>query len=549
MRKKKKWRKHIKEMFFVAGAIILALLFLYVFIFVDFGAKLSPDSEYRTRVPQVEDEEAWYGVFTESKLLIEDTTLGVIVPNDPETFIDLNSFYNGLKLVKDPQNIVLIGGAKNSSTYPIEVCSECIVETEFGVVEILSELAEGLDDRNIARIADTSFSENVSVLNQMPFIKNYFPNANVLPVAINSNAEVEDIIKLRDFLDKNLLGDSLVIASVNFSDQLFKSAADLHDKSAIDTINNFEFDNISSLDTESPTTLYAILSFMEKWGQTKGNLIHTFNTQELTSDPLEKTKSYMFWTFSEMEKQVKRGVSILSTGKLFDEAELYLMNDWNLPEDYDPVKDQSAIKQLRDIRENDDRFLKGFDFLAFDLAETGCENFSQNEMEIAFCKFSEESEESGDEMFSVIYENAIKSDLVYLIYEYAGDELTTDRRKIAESFIANGVDVFVGRGIKEMTPMKYYKGGLVFYSLGDFLTSSKLANELTSNSRGLMIGLYISPTEYNIHLFPIEIISGYPKYIPLDERIKFFTEYSNELTLPMKSLNTDIVNGVFTIYR
>jgi poly-gamma-glutamate capsule biosynthesis protein CapA/YwtB (metallophosphatase superfamily) len=72
-----------------------------------------------------------------------------------------------------------------------------------------------------------------------------------------------------------------------------------------------------------------------------------------------------------------------------------------------------------------------------------------------------------------------------LLYQFSGEDLTNKRKSLAKKMADSGADVFVGRGIKEVTPFENYKGKSMFYS-----------------SKDIIIGLYFTPDKIDLYQFP-----------------------------------------------
>jgi len=96
-------------------------------------------------------------------------------------------------------------------------------------------------------------------------------------------------------------------------------------------------------------------------------------------------------------------------------------------------------------------------------------------------------------------------DFVYLLYQFSGSELTDSRKRLAQKFVDSGVDVFVGRGIKELVPVERYPDGVLMYSLGDFIT------EDGESSVGEIVGVYLTEGKIDVYEFLVEVVEGRPR--------------------------------------
>ncbi len=80
-------------------------------------------------------------------------------------------------------------------------------------------------------------------MNILPFIKQYFPNAKIIPFLIPANFSLDKTKKVAESLNKIMSDNSFVLASVDWSHYLPKNVADFHDAKSIRVFLNFEREN------------------------------------------------------------------------------------------------------------------------------------------------------------------------------------------------------------------------------------------------------------------------------------------------------------------
>lgn len=504
------------------------------------------------------DERMWEHIFDVNEpYVFESAPLGVVIPHHLAAAFEIARFYHGLADVVTPETIFIIGpNHYEEGKADIQTCLNCIYASTEGDVEVNIEMVNKLVDDGIAKAGDEYFVQEHAIFSHTPFIKNYFPEAKIVPIMVNWKMPLMEVRRLSDWLDKNLPENSLVIASVDFSHYISWEAADFHDQSSFATISNFDYDNIYDLEIDSPSTIYTLLELMEKRGYVKAERLEHTNLGQYLSEPAVETTSHQYFAFYEpmieedevYEPELVQGASILSVGTMPDNNDLGLITDWDWDPEYDHASDTTSKRFLRDIKGREDRFLSGVDYLVFDLKDDECRIEEQNGMKIAFCKFVENPEKN-EEFLDIVEAQSEEADLVYLIYEFVvNDELDEDRKLFVRSLTKNGVDILIGRGLDGVIPFAEYKGSLIFYSLGKFMTDSGLVNEMTNSSSGLTLGLYVTPEAYYIYTFPVEITNGYPKIKTSAERKEFFKKYISEIELPRKS-EIDFDRGVVKIDR
>lgn len=134
------------------------------------------------------------------------------------------------------------------------------VETDQGLVnKFLSDFGE--------QSVLEAFQNEHSVGAMVPFIKYYFPKAKIVPVIINSYANMQDADKLSTWLNKNLPEHSLVIVSTDFSHYLDKAGADQNDLKMRQWIDDRNTEIIARLNNDyidSPISLVTILLLAQR---------------------------------------------------------------------------------------------------------------------------------------------------------------------------------------------------------------------------------------------------------------------------------------------
>jgi AmmeMemoRadiSam system protein B len=539
---------------------IFLLIFTVVFavIFSGCGKQYTP---IQSLYPG--DERMWDHIFgydeeveeedekSEESYEFESAPFGVILPHHSITAFNVAKFYEELAAVADPSMVVVIGPNHfelGGEFEDIKTCEACIYPTIKGDLELDEDFIEKLVDDGVAVYSDETFMEEHAIFTHTPFIKNYFPEAKLVPIILKWQIPSEKAAELGDWLDENLPEDALVIASIDFSHYVPDGMADFHDQACFATITNFDYKNIYDLELDSPSSIYAFLRLMEKRGYMNSEMFdHTNLTDYLTSHE-EETTSHLYFGFFEGEAEPYQGVSILAFGNIPEEHTFEFTKSWQWDMNYDENLDHSTGKLLRDIRAKDDRFLVGADFLAFDLVDGECLEEEQNGMEIAFCKLLED-EGMEKEYLALIKEQAGEVDLVYLLFEYqGGGEIDKARKKFTRSLVKNGVDIFVGRGIEEVAPFETYSGSLLFHSLGDAIIDNQLITDLNALSAGMILGLHVTEDEYYIYTFPVVVTNGYPALADYSNRGILFDIFTEEASLTRKD-ELDREKGVVVIQR
>lgn len=477
------------------------------------------------------DVELWNYIFkVDEPYKFESVPLGVIVPHHLIAADVLAKFYDGLSKVTQPKLIVLISpNHYQNGDADIQTCQNCEFQTTNGSVE-LSSLRDSLVKDGIAKFNDETFIQEHGIYNHSPFIKKYFPEAKLVPIVLKWKINKDKADVLAEWLNKNLPADSLVIASVDFSHYIPVEAADFHDWSAYATIKNFDYENVYDLEIDSPSSVYTILKLMEKRGYQKAERLAHTNLQDYVSHR-ESTTSHQFFSFYKGEMEKVKSISIQNFGNITPNNGLLLSKGWFWDIKQFLFRDVGILKVLNNLKGQEDRFLVGSDFMVFDLPEGKCQREEQNYLKISFCKFSENGKNLEGELEQIKNEKK-NSDIVYLLYQFEdGDKPNIAEQTLAEKFADAGVDIFIGRGLSELSTMKIYKKSLIFYSLGDFIGGKDFSNE------GLSIGTVVTPESFKIYLFPLKITNGYPQLLDFEKRADFFKNFTKNISSSLLDMN------------
>jgi len=113
----------------------------------------------------------------------------------------------------------------------------------------------GIDEKNIA------IEHGVTV--QLPFIKKYFPDARILPLAFSTKVKTAESFELAQALKKILDDESVfMVASLDFSHYLPLSVALEKDKQTMAAMKNFDYEKIASFGSDHVDSPQALITFL-----------------------------------------------------------------------------------------------------------------------------------------------------------------------------------------------------------------------------------------------------------------------------------------------
>lgn len=246
------------------------------------------------------DYKMWDHFFAvEGEYKFESAPLGIILPHHLIAAESITKFYKGLTKVINPSVIFILGpNHYENGNADIQTCKNCVYTTTNGIVELDLNFVNKLINDDIAVMGDEIFKKEHTFFTHTPFIKRFFPDAKIVPIAVKLKISIEKVLELSDWFDKNLPENVLVLTSVDFSHYQPLSVADLHDQASFAAITNFEFEKIYNLELDSPSSIYALLDLMKKRGYIKvERLAHTNLATIIEKPDLKETTSHQYFAF------------------------------------------------------------------------------------------------------------------------------------------------------------------------------------------------------------------------------------------------------------
>ncbi len=218
-----------------------------------------------------------------------DKVYGGIVSHHLLAAIDIAGFYGSLSNQKI-DTVVLIGPNHFGTGADNIAVSNYDFETPWGKVKTDREIVDDFVTGKVAKINEDVFAGEHSISTQIPYIKFYLPQAQIVPMAIKINTAKSDLLNLAmaiSEINKNII----VVASVDFSHHTGKSVAVENDKKSIETIMNFDTDNLYTLNIDSPPTIFVLLNYlksvearkMDYWQQNAADILKNPEYDDVTS--------------------------------------------------------------------------------------------------------------------------------------------------------------------------------------------------------------------------------------------------------------------------
>lgn len=415
----------------------------------------------------------------------------------------------------------------------------------------------GKDDRAF------DFEHSVSAL--IPFVKQSFPRAYVMPILVSENAREVEIAQL--IMDLPITDNTLVVGSFDFSHYLPQNVATYHDILAQETLRYEDVRRVERLDIDSKKGLEIVIKIVKEreakekknlvWHQARntsanlisGNLDTIENTSYFTGvyapgeekRPEKKATLTIFGDIM-LDRRVRKTLDEKGSAYPLLKMERFMMGSDRVVANLEgPFTDNKSVAQPNVLTFTFDPShaptLKKFGITSVSLANNHTLNFGgkglQNTREVlkktGIAYFGDPSNKTelsfveevgglkvahvGYHQFSFGFENVTAEikrlrplvDYI-LVYPHWGEEYETTKptsrsKQEAHAFIDAGADIILGGHPHVVQPLELYKNKMIVYSMGNFIFDQQFSVDVKT---GLSVGLVLSERAVELHLFPIE---------------------------------------------
>lgn len=291
----------------------------------------------------------------------------------------IENFFNYLSSKVKPEVIILLS--------PDHFQAGKILESDFITVSPLAEDFHGLkiDQKLISNISfenefvfeNSAIKKEHGILNLLPFIKNHFPDSKIVPILISQTTSKEKVDRLLESLNFHCPDKTLVLASVDFSHYLPKSAAEFHDTKSKRVLINFEKENFQNLDADSWQALYLARGFANLRKKESPTVIGYKNSADfLEKENTRETTSYFSVVFEKEGKNQEmknfQGKTLLFVGDIMLDRGVEVL-----------IRKNSVFYPFEKIK----NFLRGIDIVVGNLEGPILKNpphFPQDSLKFAF---------------------------------------------------------------------------------------------------------------------------------------------------------------------
>lgn len=230
----------------------------------------------------------------------ENVIKGGIVPHHLLASDMIADFYNYISDEKI-KTIIILGPNHYEKGDFVALGSEYAWKTPFGIVEPNVEIIDDLKNYNLIQINEDVLENEHSVASHMPFIKQYLPKAKVVLIILSAKMDQERAKILSERLVEYVKnGDTIIIASVDFSHYLNSAEAGTKDAETLGAMKNFNYEKLYSFNSDnldSPPSIAVLLMAMQSIEINNFEVLDNTNSGIMVNNFSSETTSYFSIVF------------------------------------------------------------------------------------------------------------------------------------------------------------------------------------------------------------------------------------------------------------
>jgi poly-gamma-glutamate synthesis protein (capsule biosynthesis protein) len=225
------------------------------------------------------------------------------------------TFFEGLKK-QNIKTIVLVGPNHFEQGVNKISISQALWQTPYGDILPDTDLAQNLAKQKGAKIDEEPFAGEHAISGLVPFIKKSLPDAKLVSVILKSATTPEEAKNLAANIKRYSDGNTLVLASVDFSHYLPAQVADFHDDKSRAVIENLDEVGVWLLEVDSPASLAVALHYANEAKVEQANLLWQTNSSRLIDQLDTPGTSHQFYYFTKGDKKVNHIANFLFFGDI-----------------------------------------------------------------------------------------------------------------------------------------------------------------------------------------------------------------------------------------
>ena len=192
-------------------------------------------------------------------------------------------------------------------------------KTPFGDIFSDKEAINSLIARENVMINDSAMGLEHGISVEIPFVKNFFPNAKIVPIVVKNNYSYEKLFDLGKKLKGLTNEKSILIVSSDFSHDATQKTAKANDKKSLEILRNLSLDKISEVTSDCVSCLAVMSGYLPNPKDYKFSLIGNKDSSDFLAGAEKTVTSYVSGFY-----EIPNSVQILFVGDLmFDRGIRY----------------------------------------------------------------------------------------------------------------------------------------------------------------------------------------------------------------------------------
>ena len=466
---------------------------------------------------------------------------GGIVPHHMLVGDVIADFYQKLSLTSKPKTIILIGpNHRNLGSAPV-LSSLADWDTPNGICQSDKKIIRRLISEGGLSLDDKTLSKEHSVSIQVPFVKKYFPDSLVVPIIVSSSLSRYRSLELGNILNRCLGPGTLVVASIDFSHYLSSQQAEQKDRKTMAAIEDWNYPTIFQYGNDHIDSANVLLAFLKIMASEKANIIevlqHT-NSGIMFGQEVGGSTSYFSLLFSKPQpddlirislcgdimlareiglSMARRGpvYPFIEAKYMFQHSQLVFGNLESILSDNPfefrtDLKFKAAESSLKGLHYSGINYLGTVNNHSYDFGRKVWDEsnslinrsgitavsgeavvFKRGGTKIALLAFDFTRRRFNEKVVMAKVSSARRKADIVIVAAHWGIEYKSKssaaQQNIAHKMIEAGAQVVVGHHPHVIQEIERYNGGLIFYSLGNFIFDQFQSDDV---KQGLVLNVF-----------------------------------------------------------
>lgn len=205
------------------------------------------------------------------------------------------NFFQGINNSKVEQVILISPDHFNYTIHDQTLAHSSLLnwQTIFSILNSEQNLIKKLNEQSLITIKDTPFRNEHGIYTLIPFIKYYFPEAEVVPLILNPKKADSEFFDFGQIVKQEFdSSTTLLIISSDFSHGLSLEKTQQADLVSVETLNKLSLENLEKVNSDCQSCLAFLLGYLADESY-QFKLIDNKTSAEFSKEKLETVTSYI----------------------------------------------------------------------------------------------------------------------------------------------------------------------------------------------------------------------------------------------------------------